>query len=141
MKNSLIIGSIFAGNGGNDNKNSIPTLTWYTDNEGTTLTLGVDLSTAKLVEIYRDGLLQQEDVDYTINKNVITFMEALSSSTKIAIKVYGKTGSISIEVVSDIDGNLIIERAGMEIVSDADGNVELNDVQVSSDINGNLILK
>ena len=54
MKNSLIIGSIFAGSGGNGGKNSIPTLTWYTDNEGTTLTLGVDLSTAKLVEIYRE---------------------------------------------------------------------------------------
>ena len=140
MKNSLIIGSIFAGNGGNNNKNSIPTLTWYTDNEGTTLTLGVDLSTAKLVEIYRDGLLQQEDVDYTINKNVITFTEALLSSTKIAIKVYGKTGSISIEVISDTNGNLIVERAGMEVVSDTDGNIELNDVQVSSDTNGNLIL-
>ena len=137
MKNSLIIPSIIL-----QSSDSVPSIEWYSNNEGTTLDVGKNLETAKLVEIYKNGLLLENSVDYTISGSEITFTESLTTSTKIAVKIYGETEveTTEIEVVSDSDGNLVLSKSDMQ-VSDNQGNITLTNIQVNSDSNGNVVLE
>lgn len=40
---------------------SVPTLTWFKNNTGTTLDTGLDLSNAKLVNVYKNGILLEKN--------------------------------------------------------------------------------
>lgn len=75
-----------------------PTLTWYTGNTGTTLTIE-DTSSANLVKVYRNGiLLQPADVDsdesdynfndYSISGTTLTLAIALTEEDKITLEVF-----------------------------------------------------
>ena len=63
-----------------------PTLTWYTGNTGTTLTI-VDTTDADLVEVFKNGMLLQETEDYTISGTTLTLATALEATDKIAVKL------------------------------------------------------
>lgn len=63
-----------------------PTLTWYTGNTGTTLTI-LDTSNADLVEVFKNGMLLQETEDYTISGTTLTLATALEATDKIAVKL------------------------------------------------------
>lgn len=64
-----------------------PTLTWYTGNTGTTVTIS-DTSSADLVKIYKNGLLLQPTEDYTISGTTLTLVTALVSTDKITVEVF-----------------------------------------------------
>ena len=64
---------------------STPILSWYTGNEGTTLEVEQDLSSAELVEIFKNGTLLQNEVDYNISSNTITFTNSSNSSQTFRI--------------------------------------------------------
>ena len=84
--NGLIaIGPTSGGGGGG----SIPTLTWYTGNTGTTLTIE-DTTSSPLVKIYKNGILLQEGVgnDYTISGTTLTLSSALVSADKITTEIF-----------------------------------------------------
>lgn len=66
---------------------SAPTLTWYTGNTGTTVTIS-DTSSANLVKIYKNGLLLQPTEDYTISGTTLTLVTALVSTDKITVEVF-----------------------------------------------------
>lgn len=64
-----------------------PTLTWYTGNTGTTVTIA-DASSANLVKIYKNGLLLQPTEDYTISGTTLTMVTALVATDKITVEVF-----------------------------------------------------
>ena len=64
-----------------------PTLTWYTDNTGTTVTI-VDTTGADLVKIYKNGLLLQPTEDYSISGTTLTMVTALVSTDKITVEAF-----------------------------------------------------
>ncbi|MBO7735889.1 MAG: hypothetical protein J6S67_25190 [Methanobrevibacter sp.] len=64
-----------------------PTLTWYTGNTGTTVTIA-DTTGATLVKIYKNGLLLQPTADYTISSTTLTLVDALVSTDKITTEVF-----------------------------------------------------
>ena len=66
---------------------SAPTLTWYTNVTGTTVTIS-DTSSADLVKIYKNGLLLQPTEDYTISGTTLTLVTALVSTDKITVEVF-----------------------------------------------------
>lgn len=79
--NPIIHGS---GSGGG----SAPTLTWYNvSTAGTTLTIA-DTSSARLVKIYKNGLLLQPTDDYTISGTTLTTVTALVVGDKITTEVF-----------------------------------------------------
>ena len=64
-----------------------PTLTWYTDNTGTTVTIA-DTTGASLVKIYKNGLLLEPTADYSISGTTLTMVTALVSTDKITTEVF-----------------------------------------------------
>ena len=66
---------------------SAPTLTWYTGNTGTTVTIA-DTTSASLVKVYKNGILLQPTEDYSISGTTLTLVSALESQDKIIIEVF-----------------------------------------------------
>lgn len=64
-----------------------PTLTWYTGNTGTTVTIA-DTSSANLVKIYKNGILLEPTADYSISGTTLTLVTALVSTDKITLEVF-----------------------------------------------------
>lgn len=64
-----------------------PTLTWYTGNTGTTVTIS-DTSSAALVKIYKNGILLEPTADYSISGTTLTLVTALVSTDKITVEVF-----------------------------------------------------
>jgi hypothetical protein len=65
-----------------------------TDNH-TTIDTGLDLSGARIIKVYKNGLLleetpvgAQENSDYTISGNSIIFTSAIEENTKVAVEVF-----------------------------------------------------
>ena len=73
-------------NGGGGGGGLTPSITWYTGNTGTTVTI-LDTSSYNYVEVYKNGVLLQETADYSISETTLTLQTALDSDDKIAIKV------------------------------------------------------
>ena len=117
----------------------VPVLEWYPGVDGDTLEFNKNLSEAKLLKVYKDGVLLQAGVDYVVNDNTITFTDALTTSNRITLEIYGKLIQ-EITIISDADGNLVIESIGVVVQSDTDGNIVLNKLDVYSDKKGNIVL-
>lgn len=66
---------------------SAPTLTWYTGNTGTTVTIA-DTASANLVKIYKNGILLEPTADYSISGTTLTLVTALVSTDKITLEVF-----------------------------------------------------
>lgn len=66
---------------------SAPTLTWYTGNTGTTVTIA-DTTSASLVKVYKNGILLQPSEDYSISGTTLTLVSALESQDKITTEVF-----------------------------------------------------
>lgn len=66
---------------------SAPTLTWYTGNTGTTVTIASTAS-ANLVKIYKNGILLEPTADYSISGTTLTLVTALVSTDKITLEVF-----------------------------------------------------
>lgn len=64
-----------------------PTLTWYTGNTGTTVTIA-DTSGASLVKIYKNGILLEPTADYSISGTTLTMVTALVSTDKVTTEVF-----------------------------------------------------
>lgn len=64
-----------------------PTLTWYTGNTGTTVTIS-DTTGASLVKIYKNGILLEPTADYSISGTTLTMVSNLVSTDKIALEVF-----------------------------------------------------
>lgn len=64
-----------------------PTLTWYTGNTGTTVTIA-DTSSATLVKIYKNGILLEPTEDYSISGTTLTLVTALVSTDKITTEIF-----------------------------------------------------
>lgn len=64
---------------------SSPTLTWYTGQTGTTLTI-LDTSAAVCVKVYKNGVLLQPTQDYSISGTTLTLTTALVATDKIIIE-------------------------------------------------------
>lgn len=74
-----------------------PTITWYTGNTGTSVTIG-STANSDLVKVYKNGILLQPTADYTITYPVLpdnpesgdtlTMVTALVSTDKIAVEVF-----------------------------------------------------
>ena len=64
-----------------------PTLTWYTGNTGTTVTIA-NTSSAALVKVYKNGMLLQPTEDYSISGTTLTLVTALVSTDKITTEVF-----------------------------------------------------
>ena len=112
---------------------STPILNWYTGNEGTTLEVEQDLSSAELVEIFKNGTLLQNEVDYTISSNTITFTDSLISSDNIAVKIYGYIPYIPLTVTDDGNGNLVVDN--LQLLQDKNGNLTLEGVDTKFEDN------
>lgn len=67
----------------------LPTITYYTDNTGNTITIA-NTTNALLVKIYKNGALLQEGVsnDYTISGTTLTLSSALVSTDKITTEIF-----------------------------------------------------
>ena len=63
-----------------------PTLTWYKNNTGTTVTIA-DTTGASLVKVYKNGILLEPTADYTISGTTLTLTSALESNDKIITEV------------------------------------------------------
>lgn len=66
---------------------SAPTLTWYTGNTGTTVTIA-DTSSADLVKVYKNGILLEPTADYSISGTTLTLVTALVGTDKITTEVF-----------------------------------------------------
>lgn len=66
---------------------SAPTLTWYTGNTGTTVTIA-DTTSASLVKVYKNGILLEPTEDYSISGTTLTLVSALESQDKITTEVF-----------------------------------------------------
>ena len=72
--------------------NITPSITWYTGNTGTTITIA-GVSNTDFVEVYKNGLLLQLAEDYTISGTTLTLTVALESTDKIAVKKNNPTST------------------------------------------------
>lgn len=97
----LVIPGVVAqtGSGGGGGSSLVPSITWYLDNTGTTVTV-LDTSEYNYVEVYKNGVLLQENQDYTLEGTTLTLVTALESTDKIAIKVNSLT-SIDVDNVEN----------------------------------------
>jgi hypothetical protein len=68
------------------NNTQTPSLTWYSGIRGNSLTIA-DTSAAKLVKIYKNGILLQPSADYTISGTTLTMDVSLVETDKIALEV------------------------------------------------------
>lgn len=64
-----------------------PTITWYKNNTGTTVTIA-DTSEAALVKVYKNGLLLEPTEDYSISGTTLTLTSALIATDKITTEVF-----------------------------------------------------
>lgn len=64
-----------------------PTLTWYTNVTGNTVTIP-DTSSATLVKIYKNGILLEPTADYSISGTTLTLVTALVSTDKITVEQF-----------------------------------------------------
>ena len=99
----LVIPSIVAngGSGGGGGSSLVPSITWYTGNTGTTITV-LDTTSYNYVEVYKNGVLLEDTEDYTINGTTLTLETALVAEDKIAIKI----NSLSSLNVNNIESEL-----------------------------------
>lgn len=65
----------------------VPTLKWYKNNTGLSITID-DTSSSNLVKVYKNGVLLEPDEDYTLNPTNIVFTTALQSNDKVTLEVY-----------------------------------------------------
>ena len=89
MKNTFVIPTIVAkgSENGSGGGGSTPTLTWYKNNEGTTITIA-DTSNANLVKVYKNGVLLEPTEDYSISGITLTLVSAIISTDKITLEVF-----------------------------------------------------
>jgi len=66
---------------------SIPTLTTYTGNTGTSITI-TDTSSSPLVKVYKNGVLLEPTEDYSISGTTLTLTVALEATDKITTEVF-----------------------------------------------------
>ena len=85
-KTTKFLGSFSLSKNGGGGGGLTPSITWYTGNIGTTVTI-LDTSSYNYVEVYKNGVLLQETADYSISETTLTLQTALDSADKIAIKV------------------------------------------------------
>lgn len=64
-----------------------PTLTWYTGNTGTSVTIA-DTSNVTLVKVYKNGILLEPTADYSISGTTLTLVSALVSTDKITTEIF-----------------------------------------------------
>lgn len=67
-------------------KSLIPTLTWYTGNTGTTITI-VDTTNALCLKIYKNGILLEPTTDYTASGTTLTLTTTVEASDKITVEI------------------------------------------------------
>ena len=66
---------------------SAPTLTWYKNNTGSSITIA-DTSSANLVKVYKNGILLEPTEDYSISGTTLTLTTALVATDKITTEVF-----------------------------------------------------
>ena len=64
-----------------------PTLKWYKNNTGSTVTID-DTSSASLVKVYKNGVLLEPEEDYSISGTTLTLTTELISTDKITTEVF-----------------------------------------------------
>jgi len=64
-----------------------PTLTWHTNNTGSSITIS-DTSSATLVKVYKNGLLLEPTADYSVSGTTLTLTTALIATDKITTEVF-----------------------------------------------------
>ena len=64
-----------------------PTLKWYKNNTGSTITID-DTSSSSLVKVYKNGVLLELIEDYTISGTTLTLTTELISTDKITTEVF-----------------------------------------------------
>lgn len=64
-----------------------PTLTWYTGNRGSTVTIPSTAS-ANLVKVYKNGVLLQPTEDYSISGTTLTLVTEIYETDKICLEVF-----------------------------------------------------
>jgi len=64
-----------------------PTITYYKNNTGTTVTIA-DTSAAALVKVYKNGILLEPIEDYSISGTTLTLTTALIATDKITTEVF-----------------------------------------------------
>ena len=64
-----------------------PTLKWYKNNTGSTVTID-DTSSASLVKVYKNGVLLEPEEDYSIDGTTLTLTTALIATDKITTEVF-----------------------------------------------------
>lgn len=64
-----------------------PTLKWYKNNTGSSITID-DTSSASLVKVYKNGVLLEPIEDYTISGTTLTLTTELISTDKITTEVF-----------------------------------------------------
>lgn len=90
--NYTVVGTptIVSGNGITKINNLVkfaPTLTWYTGNRGTTVTIPSTAS-ANLVKVYKNGVLLQPTEDYSISGTTLTLVNDIYETDKICLEVF-----------------------------------------------------
>lgn len=83
----LVIPSIVANGGSGGGGGSVPTLTYYKNNTGSSITIA-DTSSANLVKVYKNGILLESTEDYSINGTTLTLTVALEATDKITTEVF-----------------------------------------------------
>lgn len=66
---------------------SAPTLKWYKNNTGSSITID-DISSSNLVKVYKNGVLLEPVEDYTISGTTLTLTTELISTDKITTEVF-----------------------------------------------------
>ena len=66
---------------------STPTIKWYKNNTGSSITID-DTSSASLVKVYKNGVLLEPTEDYTISGTTLTLTTELISTDKITTEVF-----------------------------------------------------
>jgi hypothetical protein len=73
-----------------------------------------------LLDVYVNGVLDVEDIDYTRRGSVVTFANALVAGTEIVVKVYKSIDGTGIESVADEITQLQNQVAAMNAAQDYD---------------------
>lgn len=81
----VVSGGVISATGGGGG--GAPTLTWYTGNTGSSITIA-DTSSATLVKVYKNGLLLEPTADYSISGTTLTLTTALIATDKITTEVF-----------------------------------------------------